>query len=179
MKAMKTYCRECLKKNPEHRDVCRACKEPISDQLKEEEVRPIVQQLHKKGNLYRERVSSGMSFVVIGLTLLIIGIIFYYLSFKLDQDNTEEAVFILTTSCAEFYVFVIGVGVGGILFLFGAVWAILWSYRRREIYHDVDEIRKNLSLTVSSTPLIFVVWWRKLSQFIFRATYRRSRKKAR
>ena len=73
----------------------------------------------------------------------------------------------------------IGVGVGGILFLFGAVWAILWSYRRREIYHDVDEIRKNLSLTVSSTPLIFVVWWRKLSQFILRATYRRSRKKAR
>ena len=74
----------------------------------------------------------------------------------MDQDNTEEAVFILTTSCAEFYVFVIGVGVGGILFLFGAVWAILWSYRRREIYHDVDEIRKNF---LSPFPLPRLSLW--------------------
>lgn len=146
--------------------------------LEEEEVRPFVQRLHKRSNVYRERISTGLSFLIVGLTLLIIGVIFYYLSFKIDRENEDEVVFILTTTCAEFWVAMIGMVGGSISALFGFSCAALFSYKRRAVYHDMDEIRSTHSLSVSPTPLIFAVWWKKISYFVRQSLFRLKRRKA-
>ncbi len=178
MEPMKTYCRECLKKNKEGVPSCSSCHSEIDAQLKEEEVRPFVQRLHKRSNVYRERISMGLSFLIVGLTLLIIGVIFYYLSFKIDRENEDEVIFVLTTTCAEFWVAMIGMIGGSLSAAFGFVCATLFGYKRRSIYHDMDEIRSTHSLSVSPTPLIFAVWWKKLSYFVRQSFFRLKRKKA-
>ena len=178
MKPMRTYCRECLKKNKEGASSCSSCHSPMNAHLEEEEVRPFVQILHKRSNVYRERISMGLSFLIVGLTLLIIGVIFYYLSFKIDRSNEDEVVFILTTTCAEFWVAMIGMIGGSLSAAFGFVCATLFAYKRRSIYHDMDEIRCTRSLSVSPTPLIFAVWWKKISYFCRQTVFRLKRKKA-
>ncbi len=175
---MKTYCRECLKKNKEGSSSCASCRSAINTRLEEEEVRPFVQRLHKQTNVYRERISMGLSFLIVGLTLLIIGVIFYYLSFKIDRSNEEEVVFILTTTCAEFWVAMIGMVGGSLSAVYGFVTATLFGYKRRVVYHDMDEIRASHSLIVSPTPLIVTVWAKKISYFFRQSIYRIKRKKA-
>ncbi len=176
MKPMRTYCRECLAKNKEGASSCSSCENEINAQLAEEEVRPFVQRLHKRSNVYRERISMGLSFLIVGLTLLIIGVIFYYLSFKIDRTNEDEVVFVLTTTCAEFWVAMIGMVGGSISTAFGFCCASVFAYKRRSIYHDMDEIRSTHCLSVSPTPLIFAVWWKKISYFCRQTIFRFKRK---
>lgn len=175
---MKTYCRECLRKTKNSSGACPRCGHEIVSELADDEVRPIVQALHKKTNVYRERISTGLSAFILGLTFIIIGLIFYRLSYKLDQDNVEEIVYVLAPASAEFFVAMFGLIGGGIATLFGAFWAILWGFSKREIVHDVEEIRVKKSLTVSRTPTFFEVWFFHIRHFIRQTAWKIKRKKA-
>ncbi|MCR5490733.1 MAG: hypothetical protein K6F32_01215 [Bacilli bacterium] len=175
---MKTYCRECLRKTNDTATSCPHCGAALKPELQEEEVRPIVQALHKRTNVYRERVSTGLSLLIVGLTFVIIGLIFYRLSFKLDQNNVTEVVYVLATNSAEFFVAMFGLFAGGAAAIYGAVWAILWSYNKRVIAHDVEEIRQNKSLTVTRTPSIVEVWAARISHFFRQLAWKAKRKKA-
>lgn len=166
---MKNICYHCLKKFPEAEDHCAHCNETNPETVDELTVRSAVQRLHKRANVYRERISAGLSFLVIGLTALIIGAIFLRLSYKLDQSNTEEIIFVLVPTSAEFVVSMICLIGGGISTLYGLVWSIVWSSLRRVIYHDIDEMRATNSLQVSRTPTVFEVAWQKMVYF-FRQT---------
>lgn len=174
---MKTYCRECLRKTKATSGPCPSCGATLNPELQEDEIRPIVQALHKRTNDYRERISTGLSLFIIGLTFVIIGLIFWRLSYKLDQDNVAEIVYVLAYNSAEFFVAMFGLVAGGLSTVFGAVWAILWAFRKREVAHDVDEIRANKSLTVSRTPTIFEVWFHAISRACRRAAWKAKRKK--
>ena len=175
---MKTYCKECLLKTAATSHTCPDCGAELKPELQEEEIRPIVQSLHKRTNLYRERISTGLSLFIIGLTFVIIGLIFYRLSFKLDQSNVEEIVYNLAYASAEFVVSMFGLIAGGISTVFGAVWAIIWAYNKRAIVHDVEEIRQNKSLTVSRTPTIFEIWGARISYFFRQTAWKIKRNKA-
>ena len=159
---MKTYCFDCLKKRKDPLGPCPSCNTQGPDKkLDEPQIRNVVQRLHKKANVARERISAGLSSLVIGVTLVIIGLIFFRLASKLDQSNTEEIVFVLVPTSAEF-----------IVSMFGLVWSIYWNYYRRGIYHDVAEIRETATLTVSRTPTSFEILWRKISYFFRQTAYR-------
>jgi len=175
---MKTYCRECLRKSSAASGPCPHCGTTLQPTLEEDEIRPIVQTLHKRTNVFRERISTGLSLFIIGLTFVIIGLIFYRLSYKLDQSITDKAVYVLAYNSAEFFVSMFGMIAGGISTVFGAVWAIVWAFQKRAIIHDVEEIRKNKSLTVSRTPTIFEVWFHGISHAIRQAQWKSKRKKA-
>ncbi len=175
---MKTYCRECLRKTNASSGPCPSCGTTLQPTLEEDEIRPIVQTLHKRTNVFRERISTGLSFFIVGLTFVIIGLIFWRLSYKLDQDTSSQIVYNLAYNSAEFFVAMFGMIAGGLATVFGAVWAILWAYQKRVIIHDVDEIRKSKSLTVSRTPTIFEVWFHGISHAIHQAQWKAKRKKA-
>lgn len=170
---MKTYCFDCLKKRKEPLNPCPSCNALGTDkELDDAQIRNVVQRLHKKVNVARERISAGLSSLVIGITLVIIGIIFFRLASKLDQSNTEEIVFVLVPSSAEFIVSMFGLIVGGVAAIFGLVWSIFWNFSRRVIYHDVAEIRETRTLTVSRTPTSFEILWQKISYFFRQTAYR-------
>ena len=106
---MKTYCFDCLKKRKDPLGPCPSCATQGTDKkLDEPQIRNVVQRLHKKANVARERISAGLSSLVIGVTLVIIGLIFFRLASKLDQSNTEEIVFVLVPTSAEFIVSMFG-----------------------------------------------------------------------
>jgi hypothetical protein len=160
------YCHQCAKKVKDDVTVCPDCGEPISPALKEGEVRPLVQALHKRTNYYRNLIDRGMSFIVIGSTLLIIGLIFYFLSFKTITDTaTGTSHDVLNPQSSNFYVFLVGVGAGGILLLIGLSLAITFALLRRHVRYDVESIRANKSAQVGPIPSIFVVMGKAIAKF--------------
>lgn len=145
------YCHHCGKKVKEGTTVCPECHEEITIDLNDDEVRPLIQKIHKKRNIYRERISTGLSAVVIGAILLIIGWIFFYLAFKLDQANTGSTVYYLKTTSAEFWVFIVGVVAGGILLIAGATISITYAILRKMALNDTEVIRATKK--ASTVPL--------------------------
>jgi uncharacterized membrane protein len=174
------YCKHCAKKYAgEGLDkngqplVCSECGEVVTPTLNDEEVRPLVQKLHKKSNTYRNRIDTGLSMIVIGAILLVIGLIFYYLSFKLDQTNKTERVFIINRDSSEYWVFILGVVIGGTLLVAGLALAITFALLRREIVYHVDEVREKKTAVVEKAPsylaTTFAFWKRHLHE----ASYQR------
>lgn len=145
------YCHKCAKKVKDDVSVCPNCGETIAPPLKDEEVRPLVQTLHKRSNYYRNWVDRGLSFIVIGSTLLIIGVIFYFLSFQ-SISNDQGKTTVLNKGSSEFWVFMIGAIGGGTLLLIGCCFAIGFGLARRIIRRDVELIRANKS---SQVPPIY------------------------
>ncbi|OPZ35763.1 MAG: hypothetical protein BWY98_00631 [Tenericutes bacterium ADurb.BinA155] len=147
------YCHKCAKKVKDDVSVCPNCGETIVSPLKDEEVRPLVQTLHKRSNYYRNWVDRGLSYIVIGSTLLIIGVIFYFLSFQtVSSAEGQGQVLVLNKSTSEFWVFLVGVISGGTLLIVGSAFAIGFGLARRIIRRDVELIRANKS---SQVPPIY------------------------
>ena len=137
------YCKECGYKAKDGLDKCPKCGHELVAELQEDEVRPLVQKIHKKQNKLRETTSSGLSMVVIGAILLIIGLLFYRLSSKLDKTITDRAVYRVVTTCAEFWVSMISLFAGGALLIIGTALALYSFFKRKSSLKDIDFIRKN------------------------------------
>jgi predicted nucleic acid-binding Zn ribbon protein len=169
------YCKKCAKKFSSIKDVsedgtftCHSCGATVNETLQDDEVRPLVQKLHKNSNFYRNRIDTGLSFIVIGLMLAIIGLIFYYLAFKLaalDPNDPTKKEFVLNTTSSEFWVFVVGVSVGGTMFIAGLCLALVYAYKRRTVRYSVEYIREHKTTLVPPVQSIFVEWWNKISHF--------------
>jgi|GEM_PF-1160782 hypothetical protein len=158
------YCHKCAKKVKDGVSVCPICAETIVPELRDDEVRPLVQTLHKRSNYYRNWIDRGLSYIVIGSTLLIIGVIFYFLSFQ--SINTEEGqTLVLNKGTSEFWVFMVGVISGGTLLVVGSFLAIFFALKRRIIRYDVEAIRAHKSSHVDKAPSLFVVWGKAIHKF--------------
>ena len=150
---MKTYCTECLKKSKAPVDVCPHCGKQMQGELSSEEaIRHFVQKLHKKTNDLRHYMSHTLSSLVIGAILLVIAFFFYYLSFVSTVDkSTGLKVSVVNISCSEFWVSMIALAVGGILFLAGLVLSLVVSRQKRQVLADIEHVRETGDL--SSTPV--------------------------
>ena len=157
---MKTYCKDCLKKNEAKTKTCKRCGHELSLKMNgEEEIRPFVQALHKKTNDIRHYMSHALSFLVIGGILLVIAFFFYFLAFGQTIDpTTKEKIYVLNTGCSEFWVSMVALTVGGIMFLGGLIAALILYRKKRQILSDVDYVRETGELTVPTVSLLVVVW---------------------
>lgn len=141
------YCQHCASKNPDGAEVCQKCGEVIEATLENENERPLVQKLHQKENVSREKIDSAMAFIVLGIIFIVMGAIFFVLSFKLPNATAINKE--LSFTCFEFYVSVVGLGGGGAMLIYGLVKLIRHLGLLKVYKQDIDEIRANKSPTVS------------------------------
>jgi hypothetical protein len=177
MKSM-IYCHNCASKLKEGTIVCPECGAEVTTTLKPEEVRPLVQKIHKKSNFFRGKIDNGLSFIVLGLTILIIGLLFYYLSLTEVTDATDPNLKyeVANHGAPEFWVFVVGVSVGGVLFLAGLALALSFNFLRRNALSDIESIRTSGSPVVKGAPLLVVIWARAIRKTWKELRYRLHRR---
>ena len=133
------YCTHCGKLVDEKLDSCPHCGQPlIKRELEHEEIRELNRALHTRENQSREKVDNQLVYIVLGTTLLIIGALFFFLSFKMDQETFTKQ---LSYKTPEFYVSIVGLGVGGFLLIWGLVHLII------EKVIVQKEIERTLKLT--------------------------------
>ncbi len=82
----------------------------------EADTRAFAQSLHNRYNHSREQVDNAMVHIVLGTTLLIVGLLFLFLSNKMDAETFQKHI---TIKCAEFWVSMVGLAVGGGLLIAG------------------------------------------------------------
>ncbi len=179
---MKTYCKECLKKNKSSTGVCPHCGNEMVTVLNgEEEIRPFVQKLHKRTNDLRHYISHSLSSVVIGAILLVIAFFFYYLSFTSSTDpDTSEKIYVVNTGCSEFWVSMVALAIGGVAFLAGVIISFVIYRQKRQVLADIDHIRETGNLETKPVKLVIVVWFEKLiasiKHLIWVSKYKKSHK---
>lgn len=115
------YCYHCGKKvsnedlieNGEGKIVCPNCKNEFVEHLEEKELKTLTQSSHNLLHKFMNIFNSGMCGVVIGAIALSVGMLFFTLCFRLQNNNQ------FSTTCTEFYVFVSLVCIGGLGVLYG------------------------------------------------------------
>lgn len=114
------YCIKCGKNIKEEVDICPFCGEPIvkGRELTYDETHSLNKALHDREHRSREETDNSLVFIVLGATLLIIGLLFLFLSNKMDMDTFEKHISI---KCFEFWVSMAGLSSGGVLFILGIV----------------------------------------------------------
>ena len=113
------YCIHCGHQVDENLDTCPVCGQPlVKRELEYEEIRELNRALHNREQKSREKVDNELVYIVLGTTLLIIGALFFFLSFKVNQDTFEKE---LTFTTPEFWVSMTGLSVGGFLLVWGLV----------------------------------------------------------
>ena len=119
MKKNSIYCIHCGQQVDSSLEVCSECGQPlVKRELEYEEMRELNRALHNREQKSREKVDNELVFIVLGTTLLIIGALFFFLSFKVNQDTFEKE---LTFTTPEFWVSMTGLGVGGFMLIWGLV----------------------------------------------------------
>lgn len=116
--------------------VCPRCGHLIHKNVSEQEVKTLAAASHAEIQKGRNSFANGMSMVCIGGILLILGIIFFFLA-KKPANN-----FVLSMTCPEFYVSMIGFVVGGVLLIIGAVFTAygLWDKKKYEkLLEDINQ----------------------------------------
>lgn len=81
-----------------------------------EQTRAYAQSLHNRYNHSREQVDNSLVHIVLGVTLLIVGFLFLFLSNKMDQETFEKHI---TIKCFEFWVSMAGLVSGSTLLVAG------------------------------------------------------------
>lgn len=143
------YCQKCGTKNPKGSESCKKCGASLPETLVDGNERPLVQKLHQAENVYREKKDSAMSFIVIGSILLILGAIFFVLSFKLPTATAANKV--LITSCFEFWVSMVGLIGGGGCLIYGLTLLFLCLNKLKELKEDIVTIRAEKSPVIPET----------------------------
>ncbi len=168
------YCHQCASKLKDGTTTCPECGAEVTSTLKAEEVRPLVQKIHKKSNFFRGKIDSGLSGIVLGTTILIIGLLFYYLSLSeiTDPNDANAKIEVANHAAPEFWVFVVGVSVGGTLLVVGLALAISFAYLRRSALYDIEAIRSSGSAEVKRAPSIFAIWSKKIAKGLKELRYR-------
>lgn len=118
------YCIRCGKESKNLVGRCEYCGHRLVDhELDKEETRTLNKALHTRENNSREKVDNAMTFIVLGSTLLIIGILFFALAFKYPTASSPTKQ--LSFTCFEFYVSLAGLIGGGTLLVIGVVRLII------------------------------------------------------
>lgn len=110
--------------------VCPRCGEAIHAGADEKEIKSLSRAAHAEIQRANNNYASGMGLGSVGLILLILGLIFFLLANRPSQG------FVLDTSCAEFYVFVVLTIISSILLILGIALVSVGIYKRR-LYHGI------------------------------------------
>ncbi len=157
------YCPHCKKAFDPSRThgACPTCRIEPPEAIDQDTRTSLVQALHRKANAYGDKRDGAMSFVVLGAIFLVIGLIFFVLSFKpvSVDDNTR----VIRPDSLEFVVSMLGICGGGLAFLYGSVRAIVFTRKVRVLHHDIDYINMTLRLDPGPTPLLVSDVYRKTS----------------
>lgn len=114
------YCIRCGKESKNLSGRCEYCGHRLVEhELDNEELRTLNKALHTRENNSREKVDNAMTLIVLGVTLLIIGILFFSLSYKYPTAYSPTKQ--LSFTCFEFYVSIAGLVGGGVMFVIGLV----------------------------------------------------------
>lgn len=147
------YCIRCGKESKNLVGRCEYCGHRLVDhELDNEEIRTLNKALHTRENNSREKVDNAMTFIVLGITLLIIGILFFSLSFKYPTaySPTKE----LSFTCFEFYVSMAGLIGGGTLFVIGIVRLIIEKFVvQREVKRALSAVQTGKYVHLSAHSL--------------------------
>ena len=100
-----------------------------------DEQRKESQRLHQESQHQYDNQQNALCFVVIGSILVVIGVIFIFLANK-RENNVMIGI---QTNTMAFYV--MAIGLGGILLLFGLMKFIVSSVKRKKIIHAINELK--------------------------------------
>jgi hypothetical protein len=134
------YCIKCGHEEKNKFAVCKKCGQPFVEALDHDTARTLVQRLHTNENVSHERVDSAMVFIVLGSIFLIIGALFFSLSYKLPDSQAIDKV--LTFTCFEFYVSMAGIGAGGFMLIFGAIKLIINEIKLNRLKEKIYDLRE-------------------------------------
>ena len=112
----------------------------IPTSLTKEEISSYSKILHQNNNKAFDKTQNALCFVVIGSILLIIGILFTFLS--LEKDTGGYIVGIAYTTL-PFYICVICLALGAFTFIYGLI-KFFKSYKRKKSYQRLINILGNL-----------------------------------
>lgn len=87
------------------------------DNLDKEGIHKLHQTCHKNINKNNDIKNNALTFIVVGNLLLIIGLIFFFLSFKKDIIGVRN----FTPGCTEFFLSVICLGISLVLLTIGII----------------------------------------------------------
>ncbi len=104
--------------------VCPRCSHLIHKDVSEQEIKSLAAASHAEIQRGHNNFASGMSFNLIGLIILILGIIFFLLAHK-PANNFE-----LVTSCPEYYVCLVCFAISAVLIIIGIVFTTNGIIRR-------------------------------------------------
>lgn len=127
------YCIYCGKKvKDESADTCPFCgKEMIKAELDHDQTRQFSKTLHNNLNKSRENFDNAMVFVVLGAILFAIGFLFFFLAFKLPNAASHDK--ILTVTCPEFWVSMVGLVGGAAGLIYGTIRVTLELLAQKKI----------------------------------------------
>lgn len=98
---MKIRCTHCGKKNRYTEEKCHYCGNSLSnDSLSVKDIHVLHQDAHNQITRNNDRKNSAMVFIVIGVILLIIGLLFLDISFK--KDATQGGIRVFRPGSVEF-----------------------------------------------------------------------------
>lgn len=102
-----------------------------------EEQRKESQRLHQESLRQYDREQNALCYVVIGITLLIIGIIFVFLA-----NKRENNVFVgIDTSSLAFYIMLIGLILGTCSTIFGTIKFFVSFSKRNKIIKKINALK--------------------------------------
>lgn len=96
------------------------------------------QYLHKRLDNSKDGHEAAMCALIIGLLLLIIGALFFFLAFKVKEGSADKA---LKLDSFEFYVFCVGVSVGSLSFITGVVRILNQYIKKKHLFNALNYFR--------------------------------------
>lgn len=118
--------------------VCPRCGKLIKNDLNEEEVKALSRAGHAEIHRSRNTMNRGMSFLVIGVILLCVCIMFFMMSFKANAGGS------LVTNCTEFYVFMVLLVLGIASTSFGLVSLFLGIKKNKKYTNLLRDIQNGV-----------------------------------
>ncbi len=102
-----------------------------------DEQRKESQRLHQESQAQYDKQQNALCFLVIGGILLIIGIIFIFLS-----NRRENNVFVgIDVHSFAFYIMVIGLSLGGLGVIYGSIRFILAKVKQNKIIRRINSLK--------------------------------------
>lgn len=99
-----------------------------------------VQYIHKRDDRVYNRREQGLCFLIVGLILLIVGVIFFYLSYKVSTDpGINEK--IIRFDSFEFWVCVSGLSLGSLFFGYGLAMTAMSIFKHRHFQNAITHFR--------------------------------------